>query len=117
MGAICVAATIVMATALAAPLPSVDLLKRGREVYEGSAAGCSACHGLAGDGNGPVAFSIKPPPRNFLKDPFRAGDSVDQIFATITKGLAGTRMVGYPQIDEADRWALAYYVRGFRLRK
>lgn len=86
----------------------------GKAVYDQA---CAACHGPTGEGNGPVAFAIKPSPRNFTKDAFKAGDSVDQIFATITNGLAGTRMVGYPQISEADRRALAAYVHAFRPKK
>ncbi|MBL9020388.1 MAG: cytochrome c [Myxococcales bacterium] len=99
------------------PPPSPQLLERGKIVYEGATAGCSACHGLTGEGNGPVAFAIKPPPRNFKTEPFKAGDRVEQIFTTITLGLPNTRMVGYPQLPEADRWALAYYVRSFRPAK
>ena len=38
-------------------------------------------------------------------------------FATITNGLPNTRMVGYPQIAEEDRWGLAYYVLAFRPKK
>src|SRR5512138_2181188 len=113
---ICIVVASVGIAVAAAPLPSPELLKRGRDVYEGSDAGCSACHGVTGEGNGPVAFAIKPPPRNFTKDPFKDGDSVEQIFATITNGLPNTRMVGYPQLAEGDRWALAYYVRAFRPR-
>lgn len=90
------------------------LLASGKAAYEGSAAGCSACHGLTGEGNGPVAFAIKPPPRNFVVDDFKGGDKVENVFTTITLGLTGTKMVGYPQLPEADRWALAYYVLAFR---
>ena len=49
--------------------------ERGRTLYEGS-AGCASCHGVKGDGAGPVAFALKPPPRNFIKDEFKAGASV-----------------------------------------
>lgn len=90
------------------------LLAQGKAVYEGSAAGCAACHGVTGEGNGPVAFAIKPPPRNFVTEELKAGDKVENVFTTITLGLTGTRMVGYPQLPEADRWALAYYVLAFR---
>lgn len=90
------------------------LLATGKAVYEGSAAGCSACHGLTGEGNGPVAFAIKPPPRNFVVDEFKGGDNVENVFTTITLGLRDTKMVGYPQLPEAERWALAYYVLAFR---
>jgi cytochrome c oxidase cbb3-type subunit I/II len=108
------AAIVVGARARAgAPKSTAAVLATGKTVYEG-AAGCWACHGVAGDGNGPVAFAIKPPPRNLIKDPFKAGDTVEQVFATITNGLPNTRMVGSPDLSEASRWALAYYVLGFR---
>ena len=100
-----------------APAQTPQLLERGRLAYEGPVAGCSACHGLTGEGNGPVAFAIKPPPRNFRTEAFKSGDTVENIFTTITLGLPGTKMVGYPQLPEEDRWALAYYVRSFRPKK
>ena len=103
-----------IAVALAAPSPpppTAQRLARGKAVYEHN---CAPCHGVTGEGNGPVAFALKPPPRNFVKDTFKAGDRVDQVFATITNGLPNTQMVGYPQIPEDDRWALAYHVVGFR---
>lgn len=95
----------------AAPLPTPTLLVAGKKIYDQA---CAACHGATGEGNGPVAFALKPPPRNFRADPFKAGDSVDQIFATITNGLPDTRMTGYSLIPEQDRWGLAYYVVTFR---
>lgn len=116
IGIVAVTVAAVTTAIAAGPRPSSSpaLLATGKAVYEGSAAGCAACHGLTGEGNGPVAFAIKPAPRNFVTDPFKAGDSVDQVFATITRGLADTRMVGFPQLPEAERWALAYYVVRFR---
>jgi high-affinity iron transporter len=107
-------AVVCAAVAVAMPMPTPELMKAGRAVYEQA---CAPCHGVTGEGNGPVAFAIKPPPRNFTKDPFKAGDSVEQIFATITNGLPNTKMVGYPQLEERDRWALAYYVRSFRPKR
>jgi high-affinity iron transporter len=109
---------VLAASALASTPPSTPaLLAQGKTLYEGPTAGCSACHGLTGEGNGPVAFAIKPPPRNFKLDPFKGGESVEQVFTTITLGLPNTKMVGYPMLPEADRWALAYYVLSFRPKK
>jgi high-affinity iron transporter len=106
------ASMMVTMTALAAPpAPTLKLMELGKTAYEAS---CVACHGVTGEGNGPVAFAVKPPPRNFKKDKFKAGDSVEQIFHTITNGLPETLMVGYPHFEERQRWALAYYVRAFR---
>lgn len=110
-----VAITAAGTYALAKPPPRTPaVLAAGKAAYEGSAAGCSACHGLTGEGNGPVAFAIKPPPRNFVSDELKGGDKVENVFTTITVGLTGTRMVGYPQLPEAERWAIAYYVLSFR---
>lgn len=116
--AVCTAAVALAARAVAkTPRSTPELVAAGKTAYEGSAGGCFACHGLTGEGNGPLAFAIKPPPRNFVKDDFKGGDSVEQVFTTITLGLPNTKMVGYPQLPEADRWALAYYVLSFRPRK
>ena len=116
MAALVFAIGLVLARSLwaDAPLPSPELLDAGRKAY---AQACAPCHGVNGDGNGPVAFAVNPKPRNFRKDKFKAGDTVDQIFATITNGLPDTKMVGYPQISERDRWGMAYIVLAFRPTK
>ena len=106
-------AVLALALVAAAPPPTPELMKTGKQVYD---VNCAACHGATGEGNGPVAFAIKPPPRNLVKDPFKAGDTVEQIFKTVSDGLPNTKMVGYPTIKEPDRWALAYYVRAFRIK-
>jgi high-affinity iron transporter len=111
-----VAVCVLAAAAAAAgpsipPAPTPKLLEAGKAAY---AATCLACHGATGEGNGPVAFAIKPPPRNFVKDKFKAGDSPGAVFQTITNGLPNTRMVGYPQIPELDRWGVTYYVLALR---
>lgn len=112
-------ASLTIAGALAAPAPddpappppSKALLDAGRAAYTTT---CAPCHGATGEGNGPVAFALKPPPRNFVKDAFKAGDTVPAVFHTITYGLPDTRMVGFPQLPVATRWGLAYVVVGFR---
>jgi len=113
-----IAAVVCVAAAAAAlagpstpPAPSPKLLEAGKAAY---GATCLPCHGATGEGNGPVAFAIKPPPRNFVKDAFKAGDSPGAVFNTITNGLPNTKMVGYPQIAELDRWGLTYYVLALR---
>lgn len=105
---------VISAAYLGIPPPSPQLLKTGQTLY---AAGCAACHGAGGEGNGPVAFAVKPPPRNLVKDPFKAGDRLDQVYATVTNGLANTKMVGYPQLKDEERWALAYWVLALRSKK
>jgi len=113
-----VLASVVVATGAVAGAPprTAKTLELGKAVYEGG-AGCVACHGQSGRGDGPVAFALNPKPRDLTREPFKAGDSVEQVFATLTTGLANTKMVGFPQIKEPDRWALAYYVVSMRQKK
>ncbi len=105
-----VVAKLALAAAPAPPL-SVQLIEKGEAAY---GTNCLACHGATGEGNGPLAFSQKPPPRNFKTDPFKAGDSVEQIYFTITNGLPQTAMVGWPKLSDDERWGLAYLVRSVR---
>lgn len=72
---------------------------------------CSACHGSLGDGRGPAAVAIKSPkPRNFLGEPLKYGDSKEEIFNTITKGVPNTAMPSWIALSEEERRVLANYV-------
>lgn len=97
-----------------APEKSGALLDRGKAAFN---VNCAACHGVTGEGNGPVAFAVRPRPRNLRKEPFVQGDSVEQLFATITRGLPSGSMASYAQLPEQERWALAYYVAAWRVAK
>jgi high-affinity iron transporter len=114
-----IAGALVLALVAAAATPSPpaktpELMKAAAATYT---VACAPCHGATGEGNGPVSFAIKPPPRNFRLDPFKAGDSLEQIYATITNGLPDTKMVGFPQLSDADRWGIAYFIHGLRPKK
>lgn len=93
-----------------APKLTEELVVKGRTAYE---AACAACHGTAGDGNGPAGMYLNPKPRQFGKEPFRQGDSVEQIFLTLQHGVPGTTMVAFAHLPEHDRWAMSYYVSHF----
>lgn len=110
--ALFVAGLVASWPAAADPPPRTPaLVDQGRASFN---VNCAACHGKSGEGNGPVAFAVKPHPRNLRKDRFVQGDSVEQLFATITRGLPSGTMASYAQLPESERWALAYYVRTFR---
>jgi len=94
----------------AAPALNDKLLEKGKASY---AANCLVCHGAAGDGNGPAGAALNPKPRNFIKDAYKKGDKVEQVFESISKGLDGTGMVGFSHLPEEDRWGLSYYVLSF----
>ncbi len=88
-------------------------LSRGRDIYQ---ATCSACHGLAGRGDGPQAMALTPPPANLADSTMLAGSSPLDFYRRITVGVAGTAMVSYEHaLSNAERWAVALYASTLRL--
>ena len=87
-------------------------LAAGQTVYKNN---CVACHGASGDGRGPASVAIpNPKPRNFIADKFKFGDSKEQIFATITKGIEGTAMPGWTGLSVEERQSVSAYVASLR---
>src|SRR5262249_39663277 len=78
---------------------------------------CQACHGEAGDGNGPAARVLYPRPRNFRGAKFRLvttsnGIPTDRdLLAVITRGMPGSAMFSFGHLSDADRAALVAHVR------
>jgi len=93
-------------------------LLRGRQVYEGA---CAACHGTAGDGNGPAAGPLSPPPRDFTAGIYKyrsssSGDlpTDDDIYRTITNGVPRTTMPGWADLlTEQERRDVTSYIKTF----
>jgi mono/diheme cytochrome c family protein len=69
---------------LAVPGKHVSLLA-GRDIYNGS---CWVCHGPEGDGKGPAARNVSPPPRDFTSPAFRIEGREDEVARVITEGAA-----------------------------
>lgn len=90
-----------------APKRSAALLERGKATY---GIYCVSCHGERGAGDGSVAPTLNPRPRNFATERFKQGEKVGQIFDTLGKGVPGTAMVKFTNLSEEERWALAWYV-------
>lgn len=74
--------------------------------------GCAVCHGPEGRGDGQIATTLKPPPRDF-RDPaaYKNGHSKAAIARTIQKGMPGTSMPGYRHLSEEERGQIAAYIR------
>ncbi len=83
--------------------------RRGAELYTEH---CAGCHGASGDGKGPLAAAIEPPPINFLDRERYAQRTLYGLYNTITQGVAGTAMKSYRDLPDEERWALAFYVGG-----
>lgn len=96
----------------------VRKLELGRDTY---GLYCVGCHGEQGDGVGPAARFLDPKPRDFrvgrLK--FASVESGqpprdEDYLRTITEGLQGTAMPGFPLLSNTEKEALVAYVRSFR---
>lgn len=88
------------------------LVQRGHKLFDKH--GCGDCHGAGGHGDGRIAQSLQPPPRDFRKpDNFRHGYTIDKIADTIRDGIAYDRRVmpRYAHLTLTDRQALAYFIR------
>jgi high-affinity iron transporter len=95
------------------PKKTPELLKEGNKIFEQT---CASCHGNKGDGKGPAAAALKPPPTDFRK-PLRewpnTKGNLEKVFEVISKGIPGSGMIAWSQYSDQQRWGLAYVVRGF----
>ena len=84
-----------------------ESLASGSALYEKN---CLACHGSIGDGKGPAAASLAPPPSNFKT----MQPDFDYVLKVLRDGIPGTSMpVWKDQFSVSDSAAVAGYVRSF----
>lgn len=88
------------------PRKQPDLV-RGGVLYSEQ---CASCHGASGDGKGPLAAGMEPPPIDFLDHQRYSQRTLYGLYNTITQGVADTTMRPYDELSAEDRWALAFYV-------
>jgi mono/diheme cytochrome c family protein len=69
--------------------------EQGRIFFMGN---CFTCHGVKGDGNGPRAYFISPPPRNFLLETSRQRLNRPVLFEAIMNGRLGTVMPAWGKV-------------------
>ncbi len=89
-------------------------LKHGQRVY---LKRCVQCHGVSGDGNGPVARHMYPRPRDYTRGIFKFTSTVygarprrDDLMATLRRGVLGTSMPAFNLLPSKDLEAVADYV-------
>lgn len=92
-----------------APRSSPDVA-RGARLYVDN---CASCHGVNGNGQGPLARGMTPPPIAFTDRERARQRSLFALYQVIGQGLDGTAMPSFAQLPDEDRWALAFYVGGF----
>lgn len=70
---------------------------------------CIACHGAKGQGDGPLAASLEPMPTDFTDKVRARNRSLVGLYDAVTNGLDGTAMTAFSQLNEKQRWSLAFY--------
>ena len=94
-------------------------LERGRDAYTHF---CRPCHGDAGDGKGPAASGVRPPPRDlrlgiykFAAVPAGQLPRDEDFVRTIKHGLHGTAMLAW-DVPDAELDDLIQFVKAFAPR-
>jgi high-affinity iron transporter len=82
-------------------------LARAEQLYMDQ---CASCHGESGRGDGPISANMEPAPTDFHDLERAMQRSVFGLYNTITLGVEGTSMTAWPNLDDDDRWGLAFYV-------
>jgi high-affinity iron transporter len=71
---------------------------------------CSSCHGDLGQGDGPLAKSLSPEPTNFTDQERALNRSLLGLYDAISNGLDGSAMRAFSELNDQQRWSLAFYV-------
>ena len=94
------------------PITPVSLVN-GKKIFENN---CSICHGLTGNGDGPMASQFDPSPA-VLSNAKLTGDANTTAydnFEVINVGIANTAMMAWAGVlSETQIWDVTYYLRTF----
>ena len=89
----------------------VPNLSRGKRLF---VENCAKCHGMEGDGKGPSAAELDPPPRSF-QDPRMNQLAPHQLFNALTFGVEGTEMPSHLEsLSDQERWDIAFFIMTLR---
>lgn len=95
-------------------------LALGRDVY---AKQCAGCHGTTGDGKGPAAAHLNPPPRDYRNGVFKFASTPrgskprrDDLRRIVIYGAKGTSMPAFRFLPEEEREAVLDYVQTLSAR-
>ncbi len=96
------------------PLPAnASNVKAGATLFQRTAQplACMNCHGVKGDGEGPMGAALNPPPRNFTCAETMQDISDGQMFWIIKNGSKGTGMMAFSTMPDNKIWQLIHYIR------
>ena len=102
------------AKALKRPMPQSEAtIAMGKAIFKGKGV-CINCHGETGKGNGPLANSFNPRPRDFTDTDDIGWNKVrtdGEIFWAISKGTEYGMIPYEDMLSEEERWDLVDYIR------
>ncbi|HVO26961.1 MAG TPA: FTR1 family protein [Candidatus Margulisiibacteriota bacterium] len=88
--------------------PAAPSVESGKALFKEY---CVACHGERGDGKGPSAAALNPPPANFTDAPFIRGETPYDFFHVISLGKSHTAMPAWGEVlSVQERWDLVSYL-------
>ena len=94
---------------------SARRLNHGHELF---LTYCAACHGVEGDGKGPAAVGLRPPPRNFKQGQFKFAavasgqlPNDEDLLRIVQKGLHGSAMLPWNDVPERDLLDIIQYLK------
>lgn len=97
-----------LAAAPVKPLPqSLIPVTAAKQLYQEN---CALCHGINGQGNGPQAKLLDPPPVDFTDKNRALNRSLAGLFDAINTGIVGTSMPSFKHLTLEQQWSLAAYV-------
>ncbi len=95
---------------------SAETLNEGKEAYTHY---CRACHGDKGNGRGPAALGLRPPPRDFSQGKFKFAavesgslPNDDDFRRIVKKGLHGTAMLSW-DVPDQELTRIIQYIKTF----
>ena len=85
-----------------------ESIARGAEIYQ---ALCMSCHGATGEGNGPAAATLQPPPSDFTN--VAAHSHADaEWYRIVSEGSPGTAMSGFgEELTDEEIWDVINYIQ------
>lgn len=114
IGGLLVAGLVLLGTGCARVPDAIHADERGRLRF---AEQCALCHGSDGVGDGPAAFLLFPPARDFTAGRFKLAGTRNgvpteaDLMRTLRRGLPGSAMPAFAWMDGTDLAALARHVR------
>jgi mono/diheme cytochrome c family protein len=85
-------------------------LSEAREIFTGKGT-CANCHGEKGRGDGEIASSFSPPPRDFTYIKWQKVRTDGEIFWAITNGTESGMPSFGDMLNDEEKWGLVGYIR------